>query len=295
MLDLKTLAIFVRVAERRSFIRAARELGMTQSGVSNAIGRLEDQLGIELLARTTRSVNLTEHGAALLERSRQALADLDEAEQVLTSARLTPRGRLRIDMPVCFGRLRVVPLLGAFRARYPQVQVAASFTDRFVDLVEEGVDLAVRLGPLQDSSVIARRLTGSRFRVVAAPDYFARHGRPRSLEDIARHNCLGFTLRETRGVRAWRFRRGGADVAVAPAGDMSFSDAGALAAAAQAGYGRAQMRDYYTDDAIAAGALEPVLEKFRPPADPISIVYPQARHLSPKVRVFIDFMVAAFG
>jgi DNA-binding transcriptional LysR family regulator len=294
MLDLKALAIFVRVAERRSFVRSARELGMTQSGVSTAVSRLEDQLGVELLVRTTRSVNLTEHGAALLERGRQVLADLDEAEQVLASARLTPRGRLRIDVPVCFGRIRVVPLLGAFRAQYPQIQVAASFTDRYVDLVEEGVDLAIRLGPLQDSTLVARRLTGSRFRVVASPDYFARHGRPRSLDDIARHNCLAFTLRETRGVRAWRFRRGDEDVNIVPAGDMSFSDAAALAAATVAGFGLAQMRDYYTDDAIAAGVLEPVLEKFKPAADQVSLVYPQSRHLSPKVRVFIDFMAAAF-
>jgi DNA-binding transcriptional LysR family regulator len=294
MLDLRTLAIFVRVAERRSFVRAARELGMTQSGVSNAISRLEAQLGVELLARTTRSVGLTEHGAALLERSRHVLADLDEAEQVLTRARLTPSGRLRIDVPMSFGRLRVVPLFGAFRARYPQIQIAASFTDRYVDLVEEGIDLAIRVGPLRDSSLIARRLTGSRLRLVAAPDYFARHGRPRSLDHIARHNCLAFTLRDTRGVRAWRFRHGGADVSITPAGDMSFSDAAALAAATIAGYGLAQMRDYYTDDAIAAGVLEPVLANLAPPADPISLVYPPARHLSPKVRVFIDFMVAAF-
>ena len=294
MLDLRALSIFARVAERKSFVRAARDLGITQSGVSNAIGRLEEQLGVRLLARTTRSVGLTDDGAALFERSRQILADLDEAEQVLTRARLTPSGRLRVDMPVCFGRLRVVPLLGAFRARYPQIELVASSTDRYVDLVEEGVDVAFRLGALADSSLIARRLTASRFRLVAAPAYFAKHGPPRSLDDIARHDCLVFVPRETRRPRDWRFLRNGAPVSITPSGAMSFSDAGALAAAAIAGYGLAQMRDYYTDTAIAAGELVPVLEKLKPEPDPISLVYPQARHLSPKVRVFIDFMLASF-
>jgi len=294
MLDLRALSIFARVAERKSFVRAARDLGITQSGVSNAIGRLEEQLGVRLLARTTRSVGLTEDGAALFERSRQILADLDEAEQVLTRARLTPSGRLRVDMPVCFGRLRVVPLLGAFRARYPQIELVASSTDRYVDLVEEGVDVGFRLGALADSSLIARRLTASRFRLVAAPAYFAKHGPPRSLDDIARHDCLVFVPRETRRPRDWRFLRNGAAVSITPSGAMSFSDAGALAAAAIAGYGLAQMRDYYTDTAIAAGELVPVLEKLKPEPDPISLVYPQARHLSPKVRVFIDFMLDNF-
>jgi DNA-binding transcriptional LysR family regulator len=294
MLDLRALSIFARVAERKSFVHAARDLGITQSGVSNAIGRLEEQLGVRLLARTTRSVGLTEDGAALFERSRQILADLDEAEQVLTRARLTPSGRLRVDMPVCFGRLRVVPLLGAFRARYPQVELVAGSTDRYVDLVEEGVDVAFRLGALADSSLIARRLTASRFRLVAAPTYFAKHGPPRALDDIARHDCLVFVPRETRRPRDWRFLRNGAPVSITPSGAMSFSDAGALAAAAIAGYGLAQMRDYYTDAAIAAGELRPVLETLRPEPDPVSLVYPQARHLSPKVRVFIDFMLENF-
>jgi LysR family transcriptional regulator, regulator for bpeEF and oprC len=294
MLDLRTLAIFARAAERRSFVRAARDLGITQAGVSNAVRRLEAQLGVRLLARTTRSVSLTEDGAALFERSRQILADLDETEQVITNARLAPAGRLRIDMPVCFGRLKVVPLLGAFRAQFPDIRLIVSSTDRFVDLVEESIDVAVRLGALQDSSLIARRLTHSQFRLVGAPAYLAKNGRPRSLDDLARHNCIGFAAQATGRMRPWRFRQKGVETSTTPAGDMSFSDAGALAAAARAGYGLAQMRDYYTDDAIAAGDLVPVLEKLKPNPDPISLVYPQSRHLSPKVRVFIDFMVAQF-
>lgn len=294
MFDLRALTIFVRVAERRSFVRAAQDLGITQSGVSNAVSRLEGELGVRLLSRTTRRVNLTEDGAAFFDRCRHILAELEETERVLRRARLTPAGRLRVDLPVAFGRIKVVPLLGAFRAQYPELELALSFTDRYVDLVEEGVDVAVRFGPLRDSSLIARRLTDTRFRTVGAPAYFARHGRPRRPEDLARHNCIAFMARDTRLAREWRFRRGGEDVQVAPRGDMSLSDGAALCAGVTAGYGIAQMHDYYTDEAIDRGALEPVLERFRPSADPISLVYPSTRHLAARVRVFIDFMVASF-
>lgn len=294
MADLKTLAIFVKVAERRSFVRAAGELGITQSGVSNAVARLEDRLGVRLLARTTRSVNLTEDGAAFFERCRAILADLEEAEAVLTRARLKPAGRLRVDLPVSFGRVKVVPLLGGFRADYPDLRLEASFTDRFVDLVEEGIDVAVRIGPLRDSSLIARRLTTSRLRTVGSPAYFARHGRPRTPEDLRRHNCLPFAIRDTHRVRPWHFERAGAEVTLSPTGDPSFTDGTALVAAAAAGLGIIQIQDYSTDEAVASGALEPVLEKFKPSAEPISLVYPETRHLSPKVRAFIDFMVRQF-
>jgi LysR family transcriptional regulator for bpeEF and oprC len=294
MQDLRTLAIFVKVAERKSFVGAAAELGITQSGVSNAISRLEDQLGVRLLARTTRRVGLTEDGAAFFERCRQLLADLEEAELVLKETRLKPTGRLRLDMPMGFGRLKVVPLLCRFQAQYPELTLAITSTDRYVDLVEESIDVAVRFGQLQDSSLMARRLTQTQFRVFGAPSYFAKHGRPRTPDDLARHNCLGFTLRDTRLARPWRFVRDGVEATVTPKGNMSFTDGAALCDAARDGCGLAQMHGYYVDDPLRAGELEPVLEKFKPPVDPIWLVYPQTRHLSPKVRAFIDFMVDNF-
>jgi len=152
MQDLRTLAIFVKVAERRSFVRAASDLGITQSGVSNAISRLEQQVGTRLLARTTRRVSLTDHGAAYFERCRRALAELEEAELVLKDSQLEPSGNLRIDMPVSFDRLKVVPLLGPFQAKYPNIKLRVTFTDRYIDLIEEGVDVCMRLGPLHDSA-----------------------------------------------------------------------------------------------------------------------------------------------
>jgi LysR family transcriptional regulator, regulator for bpeEF and oprC len=292
MLDLKALTIFVKVSERRSFVRAARELGITQSGVSNAISRLEDQLGLRLLARTTRRVGLTQDGAAFFERCRRILADLDEAEQVLTQARLAPRGRLHVDLPLSFGRIKVVPLLGDLQAQFPELELEVTFTDRYVDLVEEGVDVTVRIGALQDSSLIARRLTASQLRIAGSPDYFARHGRPQAPEDLARHRCLPFAIRDSRVARDWQLRRDGVDSPFTPNAAISFNDGSAIVAAACAGYGLVQMNDYTTDGAIAAGALEPVLEAFNPSPTPIWLVYPAGRHLSPKVRAFVDFMAA---
>jgi DNA-binding transcriptional LysR family regulator len=294
MQDLRTLAIFVKVAERLSFVRAAAELGITQSGVSNAISRLEDQIGTRLLARTTRRVSLTEHGAAYFERCRQALAELEEAELVLKDAQLKPSGNLRIDMPVSFGRLKMVPLLGAFQAQYPDVRLRVTFNNRYIDLIEEGVDVSVRLGQLHDSSLIARRLTGAQYSIVGAPRYFAKFGQPKKLEDLASHNCLAFTFLETRLAREWRFTQAGVETTLTPKGTMSFSDGAVVCDAACAGYGLAQLQDYFTDSAIARGTLVAVLDKFKPKLEPVWLVYPQTRHLTPKVRVFVDFMAARF-
>ena len=294
MPDLRALAIFVKVAERLSFVRAATELGITQSGVSNAISRLENEIGTPLLARTTRRVSLTEHGAAYFERCRQALAELDEAELVLKNAQLRPSGNLHIDVPVVFGRLKVAPLLGAFQARYPDISVRMTFNDRNVDFIDEGIDASIRFGVLQDSSLIARRLSGAKLSVVGAPAYFAKFGRPKRVEDLARHNCLAFTFRETRQARAWRFRQGGVETAINPKGNISLSDGVAVCDAACAGRGLAQLQDFFIDEPIARGRLVAILDKFAPAPQPIWVVYPQARHLSPKVRAFVDFMVEKF-
>lgn len=294
MQDLRTLAIFVKVAERLSFVRAAADLGITQSGVSNAISRLEDQIGTRLLARTTRRVSLTEHGAAFFERCRQALSEIEEAELVLKDARLKPSGNLRIDMSVSIGRLKVLPLLGKFQAQYPDIRLRVTFNNRYIDLIEEGVDLAVRLGELQDSSLVARRLAGTQFSVVGAPSYFAKHGKPKRIDDLAAHDCLAYTYLETRLARPWRFIDGGVARTFTPQGTMSFSDGGAVCDAAVAGYGLAQLQGYFTDALIASGALVAVLEKFQPELEPVWLVYPQTRHLSPKVRVFADFLAAQF-
>jgi len=294
MVDLKTLLIFVRVGDRRSFVGAAQDLGMTQSGVSTAISRLEGQLGVRLLARTTRNVKLTEDGAAFLDRCRQILGDLEDAERVLTQARSKPTGRLRIDLPVLFGRMKILPLLGAFQAQHPDLQLAVSFSPRWVDLIEAGIDVVVRVGVLADSTLISRRLGETTLRIVGSPSYFARHGMPQTPADLASHNCLGFVNRDACVAKDWHLRSDGVGATLRPRGTMSFNDGAALCAAAQAGFGLAQLQDFFCERAIAAGKLESVLDEFSPCATPISVVYPQTRHLSRKVRAFVDFLIGQF-
>ena len=239
-------------------------------------------------------MSLTEHGAAYFERCRQALAELEEAELVLKNSQLEPSGNLRIDMPVSFGRLKVVPLLGPFQAKYPHIKLRVTFTDRYIDLIEEGVDVCMRLGPLHDSSLIARRLSGAGFTVVGSPRYLAKFGKPKQIEDLTDHNCLAFTFRETRLAREWRFMQEGVEKSLTPKGNMSFSDGAAVCDAACAGYGLAQLQDYFADSAIAQGKLVSVLDRFKPNIEPIWLVYPQTRHLTPTVRAFVDFMAAQF-
>jgi LysR family transcriptional regulator, regulator for bpeEF and oprC len=294
MPDLRTLAIFVKVAEKRSFVRAAADLGITQSGVSNAIKRLEDQVGTLLLVRTTRRVGLTEDGAAFFERCRQALAAIDEAELVLKRAQLRPSGTLRIDVPLSFGRLKLMPLLGAFQDEYPDVRLRITFTDRYIDLIEEGVDVAVRFGALQDSSLIARRLTTTQFNVVGAPRYLAKYGKPATPRDLADHNCLAFASRDTRQIRDWRFATADGERTLTPNGTMTLTDGASMCDAAAAGYGLVQLHNYYLDSAIAQKKLVAVLQDYNPRPDTISLVYPQTRHLTPNVRAFVDFMVERF-
>ena len=213
---------------------------------------------------------------------------------MLKDTQLKPSGNLRIDMPVSFGRLKMVPLLGAFQAQYPDIKLRVTFNNRYIDLIEEGVDISVRLGQLHDSSLIARRLTGAQYSIVGAPRYFAKFGQPKRVEDLAGHNCLAFTFLETRLAREWRFMQAGVETTLTPKGTMSFSDGAVVCDAACAGYGLAQLQDYFTDEAIARGTLVPVLDKFKPKLEPIWLVYPQTRHLTPKVRAFVDFMAAQF-
>src|SRR5581483_3865272 len=219
----------------------------------------------------------------------------EDAEAVLRNAQRRPLGTLRIDMPVSFGRIKVVPLLGVFRRQYPDISLRVTFNDRYIDLVEEGVDVAIRFGVLENSTLIARRLGGATLSVVASPEYFARYGEPKRPEDLSAHNCIAFTFREHHVFREWRFATADGETAWTPKGDISLSDGAAVCDAACAGHGVAQLQDFFVDAPIARGRLVPVLEKFRPSPQPISLVYPPTRHLAPKVRAFVDFMVARFG
>lgn len=289
------MAILVRVIEEGSFSAAARALDQTPSAVSKQIARLEDRLGARLLDRTTRRLRLTEVGAAYFDRARRILAEVAEAEQAVSSLGDGPRGTLRLNLPMAFGRLHIAPLLPAFLTAYPEVRIDVTLNDRFIDPLEEGVDVVVRIGDLADSSLIARRLAANRRIVCGAPAYFAAHGVPQAPADLAAHNCLVYTYRASRN--DWPFLRTGADGEthtdlVRVAGTMESNNVEALYAAVRAGIGLGLFPLWLIGPDLAAGRLARALPRCHSPDSAIYALYPPGRHLSPKVRAFVDFLAA---
>lgn len=293
MENLSGILAFVRAAEARSFTAAARQLGISPSGVSKAISRLEMGFRVRLLQRTSRSVTMTPEGMAFYERCRQIVAELEDAEQILSSAREVPRGRLRVTLPLSLGRLQLARLLPRFLERHPEVSVEASATDRMVDLVEEGVDVAVRLGQPPDSRLVARRLLAGTMVTCAAPAYLKRHGTPRKPEDLAGHNCARFVVPSTGVARDWTFQRENKPFIVAVGGSLTFDHAECLVEAAAAGTAVIQISSYVTTDALSIRRLVRILRRFEVESPPLWVMYPQNRHLTPRVRAFVDFLVAA--
>jgi LysR family transcriptional regulator for bpeEF and oprC len=289
--NLSGILAFVRAAEARSFTKAARQLGMSPSGVSKAISRLEDQFKVRLLHRTSRSVSMTPEGTAFYERCRQIVAGLEDAEQLLSRAREMPRGVLRVTLPLSVGRLYLARVMPAFVERYPELAVEASFTDRLVDLIEEGYDLAVRMGKPPDSRVIARPLTTGTLTTCAAPAYLKRHGTPRKPEDLVNHNCIRFVVPGTGRAQDWKFQRDGKRFGISVSGNLTLDHAEALVEAALAGTALIQISSYVTTPAIRSGKLKTVLSGFQVDSPAIWVMYPQNRHLTPRVRAFVDFLV----
>ncbi len=292
---LTSMEVFKWVVDLGSFSRAADRLDLSKATVTAHVAAIENRLGVRLLNRTTRKLSLTEDGSAYLEHVRRVLADVQETEDILSRARTVPRGRLRIDMPVTLGRQHIIPAMPRFAAQYPEVEVVATLDDRRIDLVEEGVDAAIRMGALEDSSFIARRVYATGFVVCASPDYLAIHGTPETPEDLAQHRCLGFYSAASRRVFEWPFERDGERLLIPPRGSLTVSNAEALVDAALGGGGIVCLLDMIVSREIASGELVPVLEAFWTKAKvPISVIYPQNRHLSPKVRVFVDFVAGLF-
>jgi LysR family transcriptional regulator for bpeEF and oprC len=292
---LQSMEVFRWVVDLGSFSRAADRLDLSRAAVTAHVAALENRLGVRLLNRTTRKLALTDDGAAYLDHVRRVLADVEETEAVLAAGRTLPHGLLRIDLPVAIGRQFIVPALPRFAAQYPDLKVIAVLEDRRVDLIETGVDAAVRMGPLEDSSLVARRVYEAGFVACASPDYLALHGTPETPADLARHNCLGL-YSVTRGqVFDWPFEKDGERVTFTPGGALSISNAEALLDAAVAGAGIVMLLDMTVSRWIASGALRPLLQDWRGgDRYPISVVYPQNRHLSAKVRVFSDFVAGLF-
>jgi DNA-binding transcriptional LysR family regulator len=286
---LDAMQAFVTVADLKGFAPAARKLGVSPSGVTRLIAALENRLGARLLQRTTRSVTLTDAGARYLERARRILADIEEAEIAAEGERARPSGRLVISAPVGFGRLHVSAVLTAYLKRHCEVSAELRLEDRLINLVEEGVDLAVRIGHLADSSLVARHVGNMRRIIVASPAYLKSRGEPKRPQDIAAHDTIQFGT--TSGSAEWRFADGGNDIRLNYAPRLSTNSADAAIQYAEAGGGLTRVLAYQAADAIKRGRLKIVLARFEQPPLPIHIVYPTSRLLSAKVRTFIDLVV----
>jgi DNA-binding transcriptional LysR family regulator len=288
------LRAFVAVAEARSFSSAALALRIAKSAVSRQVSDLESALGARLIHRTTRSLSLSEAGRAYFERAARILADLDDANRAVGELQAAPRGRLRISAPMSFGFLHLMPALSDFMARYPEVVVDLAMNDRFVDLVNEGFDVAIRIATLPDSSLIARQLAPARRVICASPNYLSTHGAPRSPNDLKTHACLFNS--NLPSAREWRFvSPDDVPVPVTVNGRLSVDNGDALRVAALRGLGLANLPTFIVGADLQSGALATVLDSFVAQDLSISAVYPHSRHLSPTVRALIDFIVDRFG
>lgn len=291
---LADVAVFVRVVERGSFTLAASELELSRAAVSKYVSRLEERLGARLLHRTTRRLSLTEAGAALFEASRGALERIEEAEAAVAQLQSEPRGRLKVSAPMSFGILHLGPALAQFAREHPRVTLDVRLDDRFVNLVEEGVDVAVRIGALGDSSLVARRLAATTMVACASPAYLAERGEPEAPEDLVAHECLLYAYLATANV--WRFTApDGREVSVAVGGSLRINNGIALAEAAVAGRGILLSPSFYVAPMLRDGRLRRVLARYGVPPLGIHAVYPQRSQVPPKVRAFVDFLAKRFG
>jgi DNA-binding transcriptional LysR family regulator len=287
------MVVFARVIDAGSFTAAAGQLGMSKSAVSKAVAALEDRLGARLINRTTRRLALTEVGRAFYERCVRILAEAEEAELAVTHLQAMPRGTLRINAPLSFGILHLGPALPDFLLRHPELKVDLELTDRMVDLIEEGWDLAVRIADLPDSSLIARRIADNRMVVVAAPAYWDRHGRPQHPRDLAEHACITYTYAPN--PNEWPFEGPEGRFAVRVDGQLRTNNGDVALETLLAGLGVDLLPCFLTGPHLASGRLEAVLTEWTPPPSGIYAVYPHNRHLSAKVRAFVDFLVERLG
>ncbi|HET9032839.1 MAG TPA: LysR substrate-binding domain-containing protein [Dokdonella sp.] len=289
--QLQDMRIFVETVDAESFTAAADRLGLSKQFVSKRVAALEKRLGARLLLRSTRQLRVTDLGLAYYERSQRILQEVDAAEQMITSQTATPRGVLRLSAPMTFATMHLGPLIPAFMQRHPQVSVELELNDRAVDLIGEGYDMAVRIGALADSSLIARRISSVQLIACASPDYLRQHGVPTSPEQLGAHACLIYG--HTRHGE-WTFRIGERTRKQSVSGPMRSNNGEMLRDAAIAGLGLTILPDFIIAAALADGRLVEVLEPFRPEAFTVHAVYPQHRQLSLLVRAFSDFLVERF-
>ena len=292
--NLNDVAAFVSSVNSGSFTAAAKQLGLTRSAVGKSVVRLETRLQVRLLNRTTRSLSLTDDGQVLYDRCVGILEDLDSVEDALAFRRVTPSGRLRISLPVALGRLHVLPLIESCLSEWPSLSIDATFSDRLVDLIDEGFDLAMRIGPpKEDSRLLTRTVAYQQMITCASPDYLKLHPTPQSPDDLAKHDCLHFL--SAGRLLPWQFQVAGEWVPVVNAGRLQMDSAEALSRSVVAGLGITTLPSYLVNDDVRSGKLVPLLAEFAVEAVPIRVIYPSKRHLSPKVRLFIDKLIEAWS
>ncbi|MEJ2760651.1 MAG: LysR family transcriptional regulator [Gammaproteobacteria bacterium] len=289
---LTSMQAYLQVARLGSFSAAAEAMGLSKAMVSRRIGRLESELGVQLINRTTRHLSLTEVGVAYRDRVREIFNDIEETELAVSTLSSEPRGTLRIMAPTSFGSFHLTRAIADYRRIYRHVSIDLILTERTPDLIEEGLDMAIRIGSLDDSSMVARKLAESRSVVCAAPEYLENHGTPREPAELVNHNCLIYTPRQP--TEQWQFQSGGEVFDTAVRGDIRSNVVDALRIAAIRGCGLAQLPAYAVGLDVRADRLRAVLEDYAPPARPIHGVYLHRRHLSAKVRTFVDFLVKRF-
>lgn len=289
----QAMQVFTRVVEANSFTRAADSLGMPRATVTTTIQSLEQRLRVRLLNRTTRKISLTPDGAAYYERCVSILAEIEEAETSFHDVERGPHGRLRIDVPAVIGRRILVPMLCEFQSRYPDIELVIGMGDRPVDMVQEAVDCVIRVGDIKDSSMVARRLGTFQGVTCAAPSYLERHGEPKTVEELAQHKAVHYFTRHGR-VLDWDLVIDGESIPIRMKGAVAVNDADAYLACGLQGFGMIQPPHFMVYEHLKSGALVEVLPQWQPAPLPISVVYLHNRHLSPKVRVFVDWVVALF-
>ena len=287
------IAAFARVVETGGFSAAARQLGVTPSAISKQVTQLENRLGARLLNRTTRQLSLTEVGTAFYERTKQILRALDDAEQAVSHLTNIPRGTLRVTVPLAFGETHIAPVLPGFVMRYPEVTVEIVTSERVANLVEEGIDVAIRVGQGPDSSLYGRRLAPNRRIICASPAYLAAQGAPQVPADLTTHNCLTYVQQGPRV--EWRFGEQTEAFTVPVSGTIQSNSFSVLRAAAVAGVGITRLAAFVVGEELKSGTLVELLSAYEAKDGDIYVVYPTSRHLSPKVRAFIDYLIETIG
>ena len=288
MKGLQQFIAFAETAKHGSFAAAARELGTSPSTLAKAVARLEASLGVKLFHRTTRQVRPTADGERLFHRCQRVLAEVDDLQAEAAGTRAAPAGTLRIDAPIVYGRRVLLPLLTRLVERHPELRLDLRLQDSYVDLVKDGIDLAVRAGELRDSTLVARRFASQSLVLYASPGYLERHGTPRTIEQLSGHSAVVFRMPGSGRIRPWQLRSKGQPVELHPPSRVQLNDGEAMVAAARLGLGLAQVPDYMATDEVARGELVEVLRSCRPAPMPISAVYPSGRLVPPRVRAVLE-------